>query len=149
MAHMFRTLKLGCVALTGVASAASAEQAKLPPDLARALANYNQATTRNDTATLAALVTEDYVLINSDTSVQDKRSYLADFLVPGFAVQPYVVESPIYRVGKDSALTGGLFTLAWTQEGQSHSRKLRVAHFWVKQGDRWQIAYTQLTRVPQ
>jgi hypothetical protein len=26
---------------------------------------------------------------------------------------------------------------------------VRIAHFWVLQQDRWRIAYTQLTRVPE
>lgn len=131
------------------APAASSSSAELPPDLARALASYNQATTRNDTATLAGLVTEDYVLVNSDASVQGKSSYLADFAVPGFKVDPYEVEHPIYRVSGGAALTGWVMQLGWTQEGRRQSRRLRIAHFWLKQDGRWRIAYTQLTRVPE
>lgn len=103
----------------------------------------------NDTATLSGLVTDDYVLVNSDTSLQDKPSYLADFTVPGFRVDPYVLEQPVYKVSRDAALTGGIFRLGWTQEGRHQSRRLRIAHFWVKSDGKWRIAYTQLTRVPE
>jgi ketosteroid isomerase-like protein len=141
---IFATVAL---ALGSPALAAGAQA--LPADLARALEAYNEATVHNDTAALARIVTDDYMLVNSDMSVQDKRSYLADFLVPGFKVDPYVVEQPVYRVRGDAALTGGMFQLGWTQDGSHHSRRLRIAHFWVRQDGRWRIAYTQLTRLPE
>ena len=130
------------------ATAATRPAAALPPALARALDAYNEATVHNDIKTLGSLVTDDYLLVNSDSSVQGKSSYLADFTVPGFKVDPYTVEEPVYRVRGDAALTGGTMRLSWTQQGRHDSRHLRIAHFWVRQGGRWRIAYTQLTRVP-
>ena len=130
-------------------SATQSQATRLPSDLAGALSAYNQATINKDIAVLAGLVTDDYMLVNSDSSVQDKTSYLADFEVPGFKLEPYVIEQPIYRVRGDAALTGGTFNLNWTQEGRHLSRRLRIAHFWVKQNDRWLIDYTQLTKVPE
>lgn len=140
-------------AILTAAPAAAAERRPtaevLPPDLARALKAYDGATIRNDTKVLADLVTDDYLLVNSDSSVQDKGSYLADFAVPGFKVDPYTIEQPVYRVHGDAALTGGALRLGWTQDGRHESRRLRIAHFWVRQNGRWRIAYTQLTRVPE
>jgi ketosteroid isomerase-like protein len=118
-------------------------------ELAQAVKAYNQATIENDVATLDGLVTDDYMLVNSDTSVQDKQSYLADFKVPGFRIEPYAVEQPFQRTWGDTALTGGLQHLVWTQEGRRQSRWLRVAHVWIRHEGRWRIAYTQLTRVPE
>ena len=137
------------IALAAVPAGAAAKPNALPDDLARALAAYNDATIHKDTAALSALVADDYVLVNSDTSVQDKKSYLADFAVPGFTLDPYVIEQPIYKVHGNSALTGGLFKLRWTQDGRHQTRRLRIAHFWVKSDGKWRIAYTQLTRVPE
>jgi ketosteroid isomerase-like protein len=125
----------------------SAAPTPLPADLAQALEAYHRATTSNDTRALAALVTEDYVLVNSDASIQDKASYLADFAVPGFKLDPYEVERPIYRVRGDAALTAWTFRLSWTQDGRHQSRRLRIAHVWVSEQGRWRIAYTQLTRI--
>jgi ketosteroid isomerase-like protein len=123
--------------------------ADLPRELAQAVNAYTQATVGNDVATLDGLVTDDYMLVNSDTSVQDKQSYLADFKVPGFRVEPYVIEQPFHRIWGDAALTGGLQHLAWTQNGRRQGRWLRVAHVWTRHEGRWRIAYTQLTRVPE
>jgi ketosteroid isomerase-like protein len=130
------------------ASAAPTESHRLPAALAQALDAYNRATIGSDIPALSAIVTDDYMLVNSDSSVQDKASYLRDFAVPGFKLDPYVVEQPVYKVRGDTALTGGVFQLSWTQEGSHHDRRLRIVHFWVKQGHRWRISYTQLTRVP-
>lgn len=115
--------------------------------LAAALDLYNRATINNDTRALASLVTDDYMLVNSDASVQDKVSYLADFLVPGFKIEPYRMESAFAKIEGSAALTGGTVRLRWTQDGRRHSRHLRASHFWVRQDDRWRLTYTQLTRV--
>ena len=131
------------------ARAATPELQTLPADLAHALDAYNRATTHNDAKTLAALVTDDYVLVNSDASVQGKASYLADFGAPGFKLDPYEVEPLTYKVRGAAALTAWTFRLSWTQDGRHQTRRLRIAHFWVNQAGRWRIAYTQLTRVPE
>ena len=140
---------LAVFALLAFASTAShAAEPALPADLARAVSEYDAATTSNDTATLARLVADDYVLVNSDSSVQGKESYLADFRVPGFKLDPYLLRDPVYRVWESGAVTGGLLNLSWIQDGQRRVRLLRIAHVWRKRDGRWQLAYTQLTRVP-
>lgn len=130
------------------APSAPVQSAALPADLARALNAYDLATIRNDIAMLGQLVAEDYLLVNSDSSLQDKQSYLDDFKVPGFKVDPYEIEHPVYKVWGDTALTGGLLHLGWTLDGEHQSRLLRVAHVWARQDGHWRMTYTQLTRVP-
>jgi ketosteroid isomerase-like protein len=118
-------------------------------DLDAAVRAYDEATVRNDSATLAQLVADDYLLVNSDSSLQDKQSSLEDFKVPGFKLDPYVLEQPARRVWGRSALVAGVVNLKWTLEGQRHARRLRIAHVWTQQQGRWRLAYTQLTRVPE
>src|SRR5215475_3208565 len=74
----------------GVAGAAASDSkgGGLPADLAKALSNYDQATLHNDVGTLSSLVADDYVLVNSDSTLQDKGSYLSDFARPGFRIDP-------------------------------------------------------------
>jgi len=147
-----RALAMAVIAATlsrAPAAPAAPRLQPLPADLTRALDAYNQATVRNDTKTLAILMTEGYVLVNSDGSVQRKASYLADFAAPGFKVDPYEIEPLVYEVRDRAALTAWAFNLGWTQEGHHHTRRLRIAHFWINQDGRWRIAYTQLTRIPE
>jgi ketosteroid isomerase-like protein len=110
---------------------------------------YDQATVHNDVATLAELVCDDYTLVNSDSSLQDKQSYLEDFKVPGFKLDPYVLEQPVRRLWGNTALVAGLVHLSWTLKDEHQSRLLRIAHVWTKIEGRWRLAYTQLTRVPE
>lgn len=120
---------------------------ELPADLVEAVRAYDQATISNDVAALAQLVRDDYMLVNSDSTLQDKQSYLKDFTVPGFKLDPYVLEQPMRRVWDNSALVAGTVRLSWTLDGEHHARLLRIAHVWTKQDGRWRMAYTQLTRV--
>jgi ketosteroid isomerase-like protein len=124
------------------------DAAALPADLVQALEGHNRATVRKDIAALGALVTDDYLLVNSDATTQGKQSYLADFEMPDFRIEPFTIEQPTHRVDGDTAMTGGLMTLRWTQAGRQQSRRLRIVNMWIKQGGSWRIAYTQLTRVP-
>ena len=141
------------LAITSLPQATAAEPppsfSTAPPDLTEALDDFNRATIAKDTASLASLVTDDYMLINSDSSVQDKASYLADFHMPDFTIEPYRIENPFYRVEDKAALSSGVIDLAWKQGGRQQARRLRISHFWVKRDGRWRIAFTQLTRIPE
>lgn len=130
-------------------SAAPALAAELPPDLAKAVQDYNQAQFHNDVATLEHLVADDYLLVNSNATLENKQEFLGDFSLPGFKIDPYVFEQPVARVWGDGAVVGGIIHLGWTQDGKHQSRLLRVAHVWAKRGGRWEATYTQLTRVPK
>jgi len=118
-------------------------------DLDDAVRVYDEATVHNDVTALAQLVSDDYTLVNSDSTLQDKSSYLEDFKVPGFKLDPYVLQEPVRRVWGDTALVAGLVRLSWTLKGEHQARLLRIAHVWTKLEGRWRLAYTQLTRVPQ
>ena len=156
--YVISLLHLGLLALTATVSmmpaTTSASQAPqpgtagMPPELAEALSEYRQATMRSDIATLSNLVADDYILVNSDSSLQAKQSYLDDFKLSGFKIDRYVMEASAQTVWGDTALVRGLLHLAWTQDGARHSRVLRIAHVWTRHHGHWQIAYTQLTRVP-
>ncbi|HEY7640724.1 MAG TPA: nuclear transport factor 2 family protein [Steroidobacteraceae bacterium] len=120
-----------------------------PADLATAIETYDRATVSNDTTTLANLVADDYVLVNSDSSLQDKQSYLEDFKVPGFKLDPYELQQPVRKAWGDAALLAGVVHLSWTLKGEHQSRLLRIAHVWTRRDGHWRIAYTQLTRIPE
>ncbi|MBC7989266.1 MAG: nuclear transport factor 2 family protein [Luteimonas sp.] len=122
--------------------------AELPPDLAKAVQAYDRAQVNNDTAALERLVDDDYVLVNSNASVENKQQFLADFHLPGFKIDPYVIEQPVQKVWGDGAVIGGLLNLSWTQDGKHQTRRLRVAYVWAKRDGRWRATYGQVTRVP-
>jgi len=129
-------------------STAPALAADLPPDLAGAVRDYDRAQFSNDIAVLERLVDDDYVLVNSNASVENKQQFLADFNLPGFKIDPYVIEQPVQKVWSDGAVIGGLVNLSWTQDGKHQTRKVRVAYVWAKRDGRWLATYAQVTRVP-
>ena len=131
-----------------VLSTAPVLAAELPPDLAKAVQDYDRAQVNNDTAVLERLVDDDYVLVNSNASVENKQQFLADFHLPGFKIDPYVIEQPVQKVWGDGAVIGGLLNLSWTQDGKQQTRRLRVAYVWAKRDGRWRATYGQVTRVP-
>jgi ketosteroid isomerase-like protein len=133
--------------VTGAASPAPMATVELPPDLAKAIKEHEQATLRNDIVALAELVAKDYLLVNSDSTLQNKQSYLSDFTMPGFRLDPYVMEQPVLKIWGDTALTEGRLHLAWTQDGKRQNRVVRIAHVWAKDDGHWRLTYTQLTRV--
>ena len=129
-------------------SAVPALAVELPPDLAKAVKDYDRAQIHNDIPTLERLVADDYVLVNSNATVENKQQFLADFNLPGFKIDPYVVEQPVQKVWGDAAVIGGLVHLSWTQDGKHQTRMLRIAYVWAKRNGHWQATYTQVTRVP-
>ena len=132
-----------------VLSAVPALAVELPPDLAKAVQDYDRAQIHNDIPTLERLVADDYVLVNSNATVENKQQFLADFSLPGFKIDPYVVEQPVEKMWGNAAVIGGLVHLSWTQDGKHQTRLLRVAYVWAKRNGHWQATYTQVTRVPQ
>jgi ketosteroid isomerase-like protein len=141
------SMKLAAAIL--VLGAAPALAVELPPDLAKAVQDYDRAQIHNDIPTLERLVADDYVLVNSNATVENKRQFLADFSLPGFKIDPYVVEQPVEKMWGNAAVIGGLVHLSWTQDGKHQTRLLRVAYVWAKRNGHWQATYTQVTRVPQ
>jgi hypothetical protein len=89
------------------------------------------------------------VLVNSDSSLQDKKSYLEDFKVPGFKLDPYELQQQVHKVWDGAALLAGVVRLSWTLKGEHEARLLRIAHVWARHEGRWRLAYTQLTRIPE
>lgn len=130
-----------------VLGAVPARGGDLPADLAAAMTAYDRATVHSDIPALERLVADDYVLVNSDASVENKRQYLADFNLPGFKIDPYVREQPMEKVWGDAAVVGGVVHLSWTQDGKHQARVLRLVYVWARRDGTWQMTYTQVTRV--
>lgn len=132
-----------------VAASIPAIAMDLPPDLAKAATAYDRANVASDIPTLERLFADDYVLVNSDASMENKRQAIADFRMPGFRIDPYVLTEPVRTAWDDGAVIGGIVHLGWTQDGTHHERWIRIAHIWAKRRGAWQVLYTQVTRVPR
>ncbi|MEO8358774.1 MAG: nuclear transport factor 2 family protein [Vicinamibacteria bacterium] len=111
--------------------------------------DFDQAQVHKDLAALTRLIADDYVLVNSDASVQRKPEVLADHRLPGFKIDPFVMKEPVIAVLDGAAVVSGLIDLSWTQDGKREKRLIRLANTWARRHGGWQVIYTQVTRVPQ
>jgi hypothetical protein len=127
----------------------AAAMVALPPDLAKAAHDYDEAQVHSDKAALERLLADDYRLQNSSGAVQDKASFIADQVAPGYSLKPFNIEEPIERVMGDVALLGGVATLNGTDGGKPYTVRLRFMDVWQKRAGRWVVVFTQATRAPQ
>lgn len=143
------TVMAPTLAAAAVDVAEAAPTGELPADLAKAAHDYDQATFRSDIAAYRELVAEEYILVNSDASKEDKEQSIIPFNQPTFKIDPYVNEEPLQIVWDDGAVLGGRLRLSWTQDGKRHTRLVRTAHVWARRDGHWQLMYTQVTRVSE
>lgn len=118
----------------------------LPPDLSKALRDFDRAHYQSDIPMLTQLTDDEYTVLNSNISLENKTQFLADFRLPGFKIDPYTRRDEVNRVWKDSAVTAGVVNLSWAQDGHHHSRLLRYIDVWRNEHGRWKATFTQVTR---
>jgi len=131
-----------------LAALLAAVSVALPADLAKAAHDYDQAQVKSDKAELERLLAPDYRLQNSSGAVQDKASFIADQVAPGYRLDPFRIEEPFEKVMGDTALLGGVATVSGTSEGQPYRVRLRFVDVWQKRGGRWVVVFSQATRAP-
>ncbi|MBN8809392.1 MAG: nuclear transport factor 2 family protein [Sphingomonas sp.] len=121
--------------------------ATLPPALAAAVRDYDDAQINGDTRAFDRLLADDYALVNSRAQVENKAQMIADYTAPGFHLAPYVVEQPIVRLWSGGAVVGGEVALSGTSDGAPFTGRIRFADVWRLRGGRWQVVFTEVTPV--
>lgn len=134
--------------LAGPALAAEPHSDPLPPDLAKAAADYDHAQIHNDGPALRRLLADDYTLVNGGAEISTKVEFVRDSTAPGFSLQPYVVRHAVNRVWSDGAVLSGEVELRGTDGGKRFASHARFADVWAKRGGRWQVVFTEVTRFP-
>jgi ketosteroid isomerase-like protein len=126
----------------------AAAMAALPADLAKAAHDYDQAQVKSDKAALERLLAPDYVLHNSGGQVQDKASFIADQVAPGYKLEPFTVEEKVEKVMGNAAILGGVARAKGTSGGEPYDVRLRFIDVWEKRKGAWTVVFSQATRVP-
>lgn len=140
-------MRMACAALVLMAGAAQA--GSLPPDLAKAAADFDQAQMHGDKAALERLLADDYRLVNSHGAIEDKAQFIADLTAPDYHLDPYTVKDPIERVWNDGAVLAGLVLLKGRSGGKDFQVLLRFADIWAKRDGHWQVMFTEVTAMPK
>lgn len=132
-----------------IAAILAAASVALPADLAKAAHEYDRAQVTSNRAELERLIADDYVLHNSGGQVQDKTSFIADQIAPGYKLEPFAVEEKVEKVMGDAAILGGAARARGTSGGEPYDVRLRFIDIWQKRGGKWVVVMSQATRVPQ
>ena len=122
-----------------------AQATELPPDLAKAVKDYDEAQIHGNKAELERLLANDYTLINSRGLVEGKAELIAEYTAPGYKIEPFVVRDPIEKVWSDGAVMGGVATLKGIDGGKPFAVTLRFADIWAKRDGKWQVIYTHVS----
>jgi hypothetical protein len=128
---------------------AAAAVAALPADLAKAAHDYDQAQVTSNKAELERLIAPDYVLHNSAGQRQDKASFIADQVAPGYKLEPFVIEEKVEKVMANAAILGGVARAKGTSGGEPYDVRLRFIDVWEKRAGRWVVVFSQATRAPK
>ena len=132
-----------------IAALLAAASVALPADLAKAAHDYDQAQVKSDRAELERLIADDYQLHNSGGQVQDKASFIADQVAPGYKLEPFVIEEKVEKVMGDTAILGGVAQARGTSGGEPYTVRLRVIDVWANRGGRGVVVFSQATRAPK
>ena len=116
----------------------------LPPDLAKAALEYDEAQLRNDGPELNRLVADDYRLIARGGVVLDKKKFVKASTDPNVRVMPFIIELPLHTVWADGAVLGGKVNYRTIDHGKDSSEPLMFADVWAKRGGVWRVVYTQV-----
>ncbi|WP_309092368.1 nuclear transport factor 2 family protein [Phenylobacterium sp.] len=129
-----------------LAALLAAASVTLPADLAKAAHEYDRAQVTSDRAELERLIADDYLLHNSQGKVQDKKSFIADQVAPGYKLEPFKVEEPVEKVMGDTAILGGVARAKGTAGGEAFDVRLRFIDVWRKRDGVWRVVFSQATR---
>ena len=115
------------------------ELLKLANDFARAVTN-------NDSDAVDGFLSDDWIIVDPDGSIIDKARFLG--VIKSGALSHEMMESADLRVRLygNAAVVTGLTTSKGKFMGQDFTSCERATDIFVKQNDRWQCVFTQLTR---
>jgi ketosteroid isomerase-like protein len=115
------------------------ELLKLENEFARAVAS-------NDPDALDGILADDWIIVDPDGGIIDKARFLG--IIKSGILSHELMESTELRVRLygNTAVVTALTTTKGKFMGQDFASCERATDIFVKQGDRWQCVFTQLTR---
>jgi len=115
------------------------ELLQLEDEFARAVAS-------NDADALDKLLADDWIIVEPDGGIIDKARFLEVIRSGALSHESMASTDSKIRVYGSTALVTGLTTSKGKFMGQDFTSCERATDIFVKQADRWQCVFTQLTR---
>jgi len=107
---------------------------------------FARAITSNDVNAVDGFLADDWIIVDPDGGIIDKARFLG--IIKSGALSHEMMESADLRVRLygNTAVVTGLTTTKGKFMGQDFTSCERATDIFVKQNDRWQCVFTQLTR---
>ncbi len=121
----------------------------LPKDLATAAVAYDVAQFTLNRPELERWLANDYVLVTSDGRNVDKVAAVKAATAPGGTDKTVVISQQVKRAWPNGAVLAGFVEASETVGGKRSTFRGRFADIWAKRGERWQVVFTQITKVAQ
>jgi ketosteroid isomerase-like protein len=115
------------------------ELLKLENDFARAVTN-------NDVDAVDGFLADDWIIVDPDGGIIDKARFLGAIKSGVLSHEKMESADLRVRVYGNTAVVTGLTTTKGKFMGQDFTSCERATDIFVKQNDRWQCVFTQLTR---
>jgi ketosteroid isomerase-like protein len=111
--------------------------------------SWNRALETNDTKALDMLLADNFVSIDVDGSIQNKREFLASLKSTGYqAPSQAVTEQSKVDVYGNSALVLGVFRTQSKEKGKSVTRRERFLDTWVNLNGTWKCVASVAVLIP-
>jgi len=109
---------------------------------------FEQAVVSNDAATVGRLLADDWIIVGPDGRIIDKSGFLEVIRSGALSHEKMEAEDMRVRIYDNTAIVTALTTSKGKFMGQEFTSLERAKDIFVKQNDRWQCVFTQLTRLP-
>jgi len=106
------------------------------------------AITKNDTKAYGRLLDDDYVFTNQDALVRTKAQMMSAYESGSIKYESLKFDDLKVHAYGDSAVITGRSTSKGQDNGKDISGQYRYTRVYVKRQGKWQLAATQVTRIP-
>ena len=118
-------------------------------DVRKLFADVTSALNKNDTAALEKIYADDYVLINTDGSMQTRAERLATIKSGELKFDSLSYSDVAVRVYGDTAVVTAIATVKATNKGKPLDQKQRVTQVDVKTKDGWRMVSAQTNEIKE
>lgn len=107
---------------------------------------FEEAVVSNDAAAIGRLLADDWIIVGPDGRIIDKSRFLEVIKSGALSHEKMESEDLRVRIYDNTAIVTALTTSKGKFMGQEFTSLERATDIFVKQNDRWQCVFTQLTR---
>jgi ketosteroid isomerase-like protein len=134
-------LLVSALLVSAATHAAPADDAATVAELDR---EYQLAVKRNDAATMARILADDFVLIAGNGTVHDREALLAEARSASVQYEQQDELEQQVRVWGDTAVVSARLWVKGTRQGQAFDRKLWFSDVYVRTADGWRYVLGQV-----